>query len=53
MKLTNEQTRRVQQSIAETQRALDKELGYREDLQDAKMVAFYRGHLATLRGMLA
>jgi hypothetical protein len=53
MTLTAEQTRRVEQSIVETQRALDKELSYRADLQDAKQVAFYRSHIAKLQGMLA
>lgn len=51
--MTAEQVRRVNQAIVETERLLNKELTYREDLQDAKMVAFYRSHLVMLRGELA
>jgi hypothetical protein len=53
MALTSEQTNRVQQSIQETQQKLDKELAYRADLQDEKMVTFYRAHIAKLESMLA
>ena len=47
-----ERNRRIKQARAETQRKLDKELGYSEDLQHKDMVDFYRGHIAKLTEML-
>lgn len=43
---------KLEDGIKETKRALDKELAYSRDLQDKKMVAFYRSHLAKLEKAL-
>ena len=53
MELTPARTRRILEAKAETQRKLDKELGYSEDLQHAEIIAEYRQHIAHLEGMLS
>lgn len=53
MKLTNERTRRIVESIIEAQGKLNKELAYSEDLQKKNMIEFYRNHIAKLEGLLS
>jgi len=50
--LTPEYKRRVQQSINETQRLLDKELSYSKDLQLNDVIERYIFRLAKLNAML-
>lgn len=52
MNLSNERIKRVQNEIIHTQELLNKELTYREDLQDKKMVSFYENHLKDLKNMI-
>jgi hypothetical protein len=49
---TQEQRRRIEQAMAETQAIIDKELRYSEDLQKPEYLAKYRAHLAKLQLML-
>lgn len=51
--LTPARTRQTVDAINETQRLLNKELSYREDLQKQDMVDFYRNHIAKLQDIIA
>lgn len=51
--LTNEKTRRILDAISETQRLLDNELKYSEDLQKKDRIEFYRNHIAKLEAIIA
>ena len=51
--LTDEKKRRIFQSIEETERLLEKELSYMEDLQNKDRIEFYRSHISKLCGWLA
>lgn len=53
MQLTNEQRRRVTQSLTETCQLLEREMGYSAHLQNAERIAFYRSHISKLEAMLA
>jgi hypothetical protein len=49
--MTAEQTRRVVEAIAETERQLARASRYQEKFQDKDLITFYQAHLAKLRGM--
>ena len=51
--MTASQTRRVIEALAETNRLLNKEMGYSADMRDQDRIAFYQGHIAKLTEMLA
>lgn len=51
--MTQAQTRRVIEALAETNRLLEAEMRYSADLRNQERVAFYEGHIAKLNGMLA
>lgn len=51
--LTSERTRRIVDAMIETQRKMDKEMAYSEDLRNHSTIAFYRTHIAKLEAMLA
>lgn len=51
--LTAEQTKRVNKSILETQRMLNKELAYSKDLQHPDRIAELEAHIVILNGMIA
>lgn len=53
IKLTPERIRRTLDARAETQRLLDKELKYSEDLQHSEVIDLYRKHIAHLDEILA
>ena len=50
--LTTEQKRRVQQSIAETEKFLNRETAYPKHLQNLELIETYTTHLAKLKNML-
>ena len=52
IEMTEERKNRVREALAETERKLNKELGYSEDLQHKDTVNFYNGHIARLNEML-
>ena len=51
--LTKEQKRKIQDALNETQKLLDKELKYSEDLQNKKSINFYFNHIEKLNKMLS
>ena len=51
--LTDEKKRRIFSAIEETERLLNKELSYSEDLQKSEQIEFYRSHITKLLGYLA
>lgn len=53
MELTDERRKRIIEAQNETQRKLDRELSYSDDLQHKDMIAFYRDHIARLASMLS
>jgi hypothetical protein len=53
MTLTTEQRKRTEQALAETIALIEKEEGYRVDLQHTDMLDSYRTHRAKLLAMLA
>jgi hypothetical protein len=52
LELTPERIKRIQQGMNETQRKLDRELGYSADLQNAEIIESYRQHIAKLKSIL-
>lgn len=50
--MTNEQTRRTIEALAETNRLLEKEMRYAPDLRKMDQIAFYERHIVKLTGML-
>jgi len=50
--LSDEQRLRAEDALKETRLALNKELSYSEDLQDKKMIEFYRSQILKLEKML-
>ena len=48
----NYKTNKITKAIIETERLLNKELSYSEDLQKQDRVDFYRNHLDMLSNML-
>lgn len=50
--LTAEQTKRVNNDILDTQRMLNKELSYSEDLQHHNRIAELINHIEKLNGMI-
>lgn len=50
--MTQSQTRRVIEALAETNRLLSKEMSYSADLRNQERVAFYETHIANLTKML-
>lgn len=53
IELTETRRRRIVEAMKETQRKLDKELSYSEDLQKKDMIQFYQNHIAKLEKMLS
>jgi len=51
--MTQEQTRRTREALAETERLLAKELRYAPDLRKPELLASYKAHIARLQLMLA
>lgn len=51
--MTQDQTRRVVEAIAETHRLLDREMAYLPQHRKQDRIAFYEAHLAKLNLMLA
>ena len=51
-KMTPEQLKKVQSSIAETESLISKELSYSDDLRHNDKIAFWKKHLKKLRGMV-
>jgi hypothetical protein len=49
---TQQQKKRIIQSIIETERLLEREMRYSQDLRDNKLVEFYNNHLKKLYLML-
>ncbi len=47
-----ERSRRIKQALAETEHLLAKEMKYSADLRKPKYLAFLRGHIAKLKGMM-
>lgn len=50
--LTSEQTKRVNNSLLDTQRMLNKELAYSKDLQNTNLIAQLEAHIEKLNGMI-
>ena len=50
--LTPERTRRIEESIRETQRSLDKEMRYSEEFRDHQRCDGYKTHIAYLQKLL-
>lgn len=53
MELTTERQRRIVEAIAETQRQIDREMGYSERFRKHENIARWQAHIAKLQGMLA
>jgi hypothetical protein len=51
--LTSERTSRIVDAMIETQRKMDKEMAYPEDLRSYSTIVFYRTHIAKLEAMLS
>lgn len=51
--MSNEQIRRVNEAIQQTERLLSRELAYSAQFQNAALIDSYRSHLAMLNGMVA
>jgi len=52
MKLSQEKQNRVNASIKETEKMLNKELSYQTHLQNNDRLNFLNGHIEKLKGML-
>ncbi len=50
--MTNEQTRRTIEALAETNRLLDKEMKYQPQFRKMDQIAFYERHILKLTAML-
>lgn len=53
MELTTEKQRRIVQAIAETQRQIDREMGYSEAFRKYDNIAGWQQHIAKLQHMIA
>lgn len=51
--MTQHQAAKIRQAIKETEAQLTRELGYSPELQNSKMVEFYKGHIRILHAALA
>lgn len=51
--LSAEYKKRTTQAIAETKMALKKAESYRKDLQDHKLISYYKSHIEKLEAMVA
>lgn len=50
--LTSEQTKRVNNEIADAQRKLNKELAYSQDLQNANRISELNAHITRLNAII-
>lgn len=50
--MTQEQTRRTIEALAETRRLLDREMRYLPQNRKEKQIAFYNAHITKLNAML-
>lgn len=53
MQLTPERKRRIAEAIADTQRQIDREMGYSEDMRKQDLIDGWKRHIGNLQGMLA
>lgn len=53
MELTPERRRRIVDAINDTQRQIDREMGYSEDLRKHGMIDGWKQHIANLQAMIA
>ncbi len=51
--MSNEQKKRIQQAIEETNKILKKELSYLEKNQNKKFIELHKNHIKKLEAMLA
>lgn len=51
--MSNETRRKVLQALTETCVALERAMRYSPEFRDMPLIAFYEGHIAKLKAMLA